>query len=509
MSQLTFPTAPGVTVNISATSGGADTTATNSAVFIVGITDRGPVVPVRVLDLIDFAAKFGGRNAGSAIAYDSVEGAFNEGATVVYFCRVVGVTPTTGLLTLVDRTGSSPPNTMRVNAAWPGSQSANLSIGITAGTVPNSFDVSVYDTTSPSPTVPVEVWRDNTSVANAVAAINAGSSYITATDMASSSTGTQAFPAITSGVGTALSAGTDDRTTANDTTWNTAATAFPSNLGGGLLTAPGRYASSFHLMLEAAAVAQGREAVLDGPPTPAAADLTALALADSTGVGHIDVADSGMGFSPWLLLPPAPGGSVPRQVPASALVAGHIASVDGVAGHSNQAAMGAFGTLVSPIGVTVNPPFNATDRATINGRQGTTGWNVIRSTPAIPAQIFGFRTLSTAARSYFGANVRETLALKRAIQDIGDGYIGAMIDGQGRVFMDLANDIGALLRTAYDANALFGRTAAQAYGVDVGPTVNTQATIAAGIIKARVWFIPSPTGERVIIDLVRNPVPTT
>jgi hypothetical protein len=507
VSQLTFPTAPGVYVNISAAVGGSGNPADQAKVFMVGITDRGPTVPTRVLDLLDFVAKFGGRNSGSAIAYDSVEFAFGMGANELWFNRVVGATPTYGAYTFQDRNGS-PVNTMRVTSAFYGSQSANISVGIAAGTVANTFDVLVYDTASPSPSTPVEAFRDNSSVANAVAAINASSSYITATDLASASSGTAAFPALTSGVGQVLTAGTDDRTTASDTTWNNAASAFPANLGGGLLLAPGRYTSSFHLMLMTAAVAQGREAILDGPPQPQAADVTSLALSDSTGTGHIDPGDSAMGFSPWALLSPAPGGSVPRTVPLSAGVAGLISSVDARSGHSNQAAMGAFGSLDYAVGLAA-PAFNATDRATANGRQGTTGWNVCRQVPGQPPQVFGFRTVSAAARSYFGANVRETLSLKRIITDIGDSYVGSMIDGQGRVFMDLANDIGAVLRAAYDAGALFGATSTAAYNVDVSGTVNTPQSIAAGIIRARVWFIPSPTGEKVVIDLVRQAVPTS
>lgn len=507
MAQLTFPTAPGVTVNITAASGGSGTPAPNAQAFVVGLADRGLTTYTRVLDFLDFQTKFGSRNAAAAILSDSVETLFGEGGYDVFVARVVGVTPTKGTLALMDRNGS-PVLTATATAAWYGSQSANLSIGIVAGTVANSFDLLVFDTAAAIPTNPVETWRDNTSVANMVAAVNAGSSYLTMVDNASSSSGTAAFPALAAGVGTALSAGTDDRTTANDTTWGNALAAFPNDLGGGLLLAPGRYTSSFHLIMETAAAGARRTALLDGPPNPAAADLTSLALADSVGSGVIDTGDVGMGFSPWGTIPPAPGGSVVRQVPMSAAVAGLIAKTDAKAGHSNQAPMGIFGQLVYVTGI-VGPGLVGVDRSAANGRQGTTGWNVVRQRPGAAPQVFGFRTVSAAARSYFGANVRETLGLRNDIERIGDTYIGAMIDGQGTVFMDLANDISARLRTSYDLDALYGATSDLAYGVDVGPTVNTPQSIAAGIIRARVWFIPSPTAERVIIDLVRTPVPTS
>jgi hypothetical protein len=170
--------------------------------------------------------------------------------------------------------------------------------------------------------------------------------------------------------------------------------------------------------------------------------------------------------------------------------------------------MGAFGNFLFATGLS-QPPFSTADRTIINGRQGTPGWNVARQVPGANPQLFGFRTVSAMSRSYFGANIRETLTLARDIHDIGDGYVGRMIDGQGFVFADLANDLGSRLRRDYDLNALYGASAADAYGVDVGPTVNTPASIAAGAIRARVWFIPSPTGEKVVIDLVRQSVPTS
>lgn len=508
MTQLVYPTAPGVTVNLSASTGGSGPAAPNAIACIVGIADRGPVVPTQVLDLLDAQRIYGTRNAAAATLLDSIELAFAEGNSTVIVNRVVGATPTYGFLQLVDRTGGTPVPTMRVQSAFYGSQSANLSIGVTAGTVANSFDVSVYDTASATPTVPVATFRDNTSVANAVAAINASNNiYITATDLASSSTGTQAFPALSTGVGAALSAGTDDRTTASDTTWAAAAGAFPRELGGGVLLAPGRYTSSFHLLLMAAALAQGRVALLDGPPTPAAADLTSLALSDSSGPGYIDPGDVGLGFSPWLTMPPAPGGSVPRTVPMSAGVAGLIARGDIEAGHSNQAPIGVFGNFEYATGLSI-PQFNQSDRTTINGRQGTTGWNVARMTPDGP-QLYGFRTVSAVVRSYMAANVRETLTLDRDINLIGDSFVGRTIDGQGLVFQDLYNELATRLRRDYDLGALFGATSSDAYNVDVGSTVNTRDSIRAGVIAARVWYIPSPTAEKVVINLIRNPVPTS
>jgi phage tail sheath protein FI len=124
-------------------------------------------------------------------------------------------------------------------------------------------------------------------------------------------------------------------------------------------------------------------------------------------------------------------------------------------------------------------------------------------------QLYGFRTVSAVVRSYMAANVRETLTLDRDINLIGDSFVGRTIDGQGLVFQDLYNELATRLRRDYDLGALFGATSSDAYNVDVGSTVNTRDSIRAGVIAARVWYIPSPTAEKVVINLIRNPVPTS
>jgi hypothetical protein len=504
VAQIVFSTAPGSTVNVTAATGGINQQSPTAAAFVVGIADRGPTTPIQVLDFIDFQTKFGSRNATAAVLSDSVEAMFAEGTTIMYVARVIGPGATYGSVQAVDRAGSPSP-TMLLTAKWAGVQSSNISYSIAAGTVANSFDVLVYDTAAYNPSLPVETYRDNLSVANAVAAINAVSSYLVGTDSVSPNTGTTAYPAIVTNI--PLSSGNDDRTNAVDANWATALNSFPATLGAGLLLAPGRYTSSAHLGQMAAAVSQSRFAYLDTAPLPAAADITALALGDSGGTGYTDPGDSGLVIGPWVTIPPAPGGSVPRQVPQSATLAGRTAAVDALFGHSNQAPMGFYGSYIFANGL-VGPGFIESDRITINGRQGTTGGCIARSTPQARCQVFGFRTVSTAMRSYFAANIRETLRLKRALSDIGDSFVGREIDGQGSVFTDFANAIGLVLLQSYQGGALYGATPALAFGVDVGQTVNTPATVQAGIIKARVWFVPSPTGERVQIELVRNPIPS-
>ena len=58
----------------------------------------------------------------------------------------------------------------------------------------------------------------------------------------------------------------------------------------------------------------------------------------------------------------------------------------------------------------------------------------------------------------------------------------------------------------YSANALYGASSDQAFAVDVGPQVNTAATIAAGEIHAVIKVKCSPAAEWVVIDIVKVPI---
>ncbi len=495
-------------MNVTSQQGGAGDPAPNAAAFIVGIADRGPVAPTRVNDLLDFQAKFGGRSGAAALLSDSVELVFGEGGYGVYVSRVTGPTPTLGTLSLVDRTPVTPVPTVRLDAAWYGAASAQVSVSVAAAAsgLANAVDVFVYDATSVSSSSPVELYRDILTVGGAdglVTQINAGSAYLHAADLGSSSTGVTALPAVMAA--TPLTAGTDDRTNAADGNWTTAINRFGNDLGPGLMLAPGQTSSGVQLALASASANTGRMALCDTVSTPSATAVVTQAQALSASSGFNANGDSAMLCTPWVTLPPAPGGSAPRPVPASAFYAGIIARNDGQAGHSNQAAIGSFGIAHYANGI-YGTKFTEQDRTTISGRQGTTGACVITSRPTSPVESFGFRTVSTAPNSYFAANIRQTLLIKAQVQLLGDRFVGRQIDGRGLVFSDVATEITELLNGYYVLNALYGALPSDAFGVDVGPTVNTPSTIAQGLIKSRTWFVPSPTGERVIFDLVRQGV---
>jgi phage tail sheath protein FI len=498
------PTAPGAYINISTAAGGAGNAAPNATGFFAGFADRGAAnTAVKVVDALDYADKYGGRSGSSAVLSDSLELAFGEGLGNAYVSRVVGPSAAKGTLTLKDRSTAPGANTLTVTAAWFGADSASISVQVTDGTVSGTFSLLIFDALV-SATVPAEEYDNLPDVATAVATVNPVSSRVQLSDAGSTSTPTTArIPLAISA--TALSAGTDDRSSAVDAQWLTALGAFDIGLGPGLVLFPGRATAAAHAQLIAAAALNFRYALLDTADLASVATDIALAATDAAVPGVTKPGDVGMLLDRWVQLPPAPGSSVARYAPPSAYVVGLISRVDSATGHSNQAPMGQFGRAQYAIGV--HGAFLSSDRLTLNARAGQPGVSCIRAMTDGSPELYGFRSVSADPANYFAANTRQTLLIRHNCHAIGENYVGRQIDGRGHVFSELNGDLRNMLLGYYNLDALYGATASAAFSVDTSGTVNTAPSIAQGLIRARITFIPSPTGERVVFDLTRQGVP--
>jgi hypothetical protein len=124
-------------------------------------------------------------------------------------------------------------------------------------------------------------------------------------------------------------------------------------------------------------------------------------------------------------------------------------------------------------------------------------------------RIYGFRSLVNKLTNptWFQATSRRIyMAVQARGNAIGENYVERQVDGQGLIFAQLGSELLSMLKEFYDDGALFGTTFAEAASVDT-TTVNTPETIAAGEIHARMMIVPSPTGEAVIIDIVKQQIP--
>jgi len=493
--------APGGTVTLTGVAGPTGAAPSSATAFLAGFAERGAAnTPVPFTDLGSYQAKAGPRTGSSATLWDSVDVACQEGqgAASGYFARVVGPAAVPALLNDPDTLGV---NTVRVAAAWPGASGQQLLRQWTAGTIAGTVSLIIFDT-AVSTVTPVEVYRNLPDIPTIVSTVNAVSQLVVLIDLASTSAGAARLPAVNASPA-ALAGGADDRASAGDAQWATAVNSFTSDLGSGVMLAPGRATPAMHATLAAASLLTYRVALGDGPDQPGVADLTALAVADSVLPGYLTNGDSIIPVGPWVVAPANGGTAVPRYVPASAASAGLIARNDLAAGHARRASLGRHGSLGYCTGI--HSTLGEGDRDAIDRGPGLPGASFIRSTRATPAQAMGFRTASADPTfGYDAAGMRETAWTQYNLKRIADSYIGSQIDGQGSTFKALQGDADAWLTNEWNLGALFGATKSTAFALDTSPAVNTPSTIAAYQINMRGWFKVTNTGFRVNIAETRR-----
>jgi hypothetical protein len=204
--------------------------------FVTGLTEKGPLTPTLVRSLNDFTRIYGGR-VGYSVLYDAVEGFFREGGARIYVSRVVGPNPVSSFVVLNDSGAAA---TLRVQASsvgdWANGATGGLKVQVVAGANAGEF-VLVVTLNG------VEVTR-SPSLVDKVAAIAwaEGNQYITLIDQASTND-----PAIIGA--TNLTGGTDDRAAVTDTQWGIAIDRFTTDLGTGMVSAPGRTTNAAYIQI--------------------------------------------------------------------------------------------------------------------------------------------------------------------------------------------------------------------------------------------------------------------
>ena len=449
--------------------------------FVAGLCDLGRTdKPILVTSINDFTAKCGARVSYSVL-YDALDTFFREGGYRAYVGRVVGPGATKGTANLLDGTAAV---SLVVNALGPGASSANIKVGVLAGSQGGTYQLQVLYNN-----VIVEQSPDLGTQADAATWAAANSDFISVTVGAATDN-----PA-TGGAAVALSAGADDRASIVDAQWLTALNLFTQDYGPGQVSAPGRTTDTGHSQLLTHAKTNMRTALLDGPDTA-----TAATLESSAGAAGTDSQYGGM-FAPWVIVPGVIGGTT-RTVPPSALVAGAIARSDPANGPGAPVAgnngLARFAQNVS------QPAWDDTTRDALN----TAGVNVIRYI-AGQVKIFGWRSLAnpnTAAGWVNLGTVRYLQNLASRCWTVGQSYLFAIIDGQGRMISRYVGALTALLMGDWNLGEIYGATAADAFNVDAGPTVNTPTTLADNKLIANIAVRPSPMAELIVIQIVNVPI---
>lgn len=455
--------------------------------FATGLCDKGPAnAPIEIRSLDEFVVKCGARVSYSVL-YDAVDLFFREGGGHAWIGRVVGPAAVQSSRNLVDNVAAI---SLVVKAVGPGASGNSLKVAVVAGVAGGSYQIQVTDASN----VVLEQSPDLLTQQDAVTWALSFSTNVAITIGAST-----LIPVIAgANVLTVLAGGTDDRTNIVDANWLTSLALFAKDLGPGQVVAPGRTTDPGHTQLLDHAQANSRTALLDAPDTPTQATLTTSATnAKGTGNGQY-----GAIFAPWVVVPGVIAGTT-RTIPPSALVAGAIARVDAVQG-PDQPAAGDLGQ--SNYGLAVSQPaWDDATRTTLNNN----GVNVIRNILGGP-RIYGWRSLADPLNNAAWldlSNVRVLMAIQAEAQQIGQQFLFAIIDGQGHTISAYGGALTAMLQRYWNSEQLYGATSADAFNVDVGPTVNTPASIAGNELRATVAVRPSPFAELVTINIVNVQVP--
>jgi hypothetical protein len=274
---------------------------------------------------------------------------------------------------------------------------------------------------------------------------------------------------------------------------------FTETLGPGQVIAPQETpgATTYGLLLDHAA-AFNRFAIMDVASNDTVAAMTTLG-------GAIPTQSEGYGMlvGPWVTIPAPAGviGGSARTIAASPVVAALCVRADAT-GNPNRAAAGRDFPLQYVTGF-VRAVTTAEVETLLNA-----GVNLLLSKYSV-FQLYGFQTgiASTPDSPYWQANVgRFRMWLTAQSKSVGEGYMFKPIDGRGLLANALKKDLQGILLDAYNVNALYGLTPEDAFNVNVGAAVNTQATVAQGELRAVAEIRPSLHAKSIVIDLVTVPI---
>jgi hypothetical protein len=453
--------------------------------FLGVLSDRGPTDrPMFVRSMADFVSKAGKRVTYS-LAYDYLDYYFRQGGARAYLGRYVG--PAALRPATVTITDSGAAVVFTATALGPGDWYNGLNIQIVVGTGTERSIVITHDTD-------LDV-NENSGVWNSNAELLAwaqNSQYIKLAVGASSNQPN----AQTKNLG-ATQAGTDDRASITDATALAALNLFNKDLGPGAVGFAQRTTATAQGQLLDHAAANGRFALPDPPD-----GLTKSGALSATAAlrSHVN-ASWGALFHPWIDI----DGLTPntfRAIPPSAAVACPRAQRD----ERSLPGPGSGRNLWDPRagqGVHADYPVDQ-DREDLN--EGSV--NLIVSKGGT-IRIYGFRSLVNKLTNpnVVPGNIAAHLhGCPGARQRHRENYVERQVDGQGLIFAQLGSELLSMLKEFYDDGALFGTTFAEAASVDT-TTVNTPSTIAAGEIHAKIMIVVSPTGEAVILDIVKQQIP--
>lgn len=234
-----------------------------------------------------------------------------------------------------------------------------------------------------------------------------------------------------------------------------------------------------------------RIALLDAPSDADATELSALAATYASSVN----ARYGALFAPAAIVPGVTSADV-RTVPYSAVEAGIMAR-NAARFSANVPAAGVNG--ISRFAIDLTATFTDAERESLNDD----GVNIAR---VIYGQVetYGYRTLAPDTTGWVNlGNARLNMEIVAKAEAIGERYVFSQIDGRRVKISQFGGELSGMLVPYYESGSLYGASVDEAFYVDVGPAVNTDESIADGILRAIVGLKMSPFAEMVVIEIVK------
>lgn len=478
--------ASGVVVTTATRSGPTGTPrAVSGQYFAVGLADRGPTnAPVKINSMGDYRRIFGDRVSYGAL-FDDLSMYFESGGQQAQVLRVVGDAATVGTLTLQDTAAVA---TLRFDAASPGAWSTRLTVQVENGTNgPESRKITLR-----LDGAIVEVYNNLTSIGQ-IESRFAGSPYVKVSSLGSATTEPNNLPVVLAA--TPLSAGTDDRAAVSATQIGNALPKLKIGLGDGSVAAPG-FGQSVHSALIAHANEYRRVAILSAARGSSAGDLAAIGIA----LGSVTGAQSAGLFGPHVQVADGAGGI--RVISPEGYVAGGRARAHDAAGPWQPGA-GEFS--VSPYILGLDQEFTRTDAELLDAGRV----NPIRLV-AGRNRVYGWRSLSSAESDYSSLAVMDLL--NRIVTECEarlEPFVFDTIDGRGQKFAEMKGVLIGILEPLRAAGGLFegtnvsGEVVDPGYSVNVGPNINTAASLAANEVHAQVAVRPAPNASLITLQIVK------
>jgi phage tail sheath protein FI len=454
----------------------------------IGANDRGPTTPTLVTSWSDYATKFGTWNTASSNNLPlAVYMFFSNGGSKAYVTRVV--TSAVKATRSFNDTAGTPIATLSLTAANEGIWGNSINVTFSASTTTGLFDATIYYGGNTDAYI-VEKFTDLSMTATnsryAPSVINTGSSYVTAADLGSASTGATRNPS-TATPNQALSTGTNGSAITAITSYSVFDTIKQSLI----LNVPGF--TDAPTVNAAISYAAGREdvfVVVDGIVDTVTNQISLAATYTASSYAavyypRISIADPTLGVG-------AATGST-RIVGAGAALVGLYSATDASRG-VYKAPAGLQARLAGAVSV---PILTNAELDTLNSSSSPV--NAIKYVSGSGIVVMGAKTLKPGYVDKYVPIRRTLIYLRKALTDLTEFAIFEPNDAA--LWRRLDATVSSFLTNFWGQGGLSGETPSAAFFVKVDSTNNPQASIDNGQVNIEVGVALQRPAEFVIIKI--------